>query len=277
MGNLWQPYHTIQGDPGVTSGFAYVDAGHNVAFEDLGNITFTAEQWIYLPVINYAPYMFRKHTAVIANVGWSLSIATSGVFGGVTYYAPLFSSYGKYYSTYSSAWWWIGQSSNSQSKPESWWLGGWHHISAMSVRADLNSFIDVYIHVDGVLFTTLGYPPHNIVSTTTLYTDTAYDLLTGVSAYYSMGDPNKLYGAPMKVGWSRVSNIARYPLTGSVGDAIFTPYPRLVPPTPDGNTLGLWYFNEGTGVISHNQQGDFRRDAVIYDGIWDANVLTLNI
>lgn len=275
--SLWQTFHRIPGDSSVTSGFAYTDAGRSAIFTDLGNITFTAEQWVYLPRINYAPYMFRKHTAVIANLGWYLSVASVGVIGGVTQYAPVFASYGKYYSTFSHAWWWIGQSSNAQGKPESWWASDWHHVSAMSVRADINSFIDVYVHVDGVLFSTIGYPPHNIVSTTTLYTDAAYDLLSGVSGYYDLYDPNRLYGAPMKIGWSRISDFARYSLTGSVGDTIFTPAPRITPPASDGHTLGLWYYNESGMVVSPNRQGDHARDAAIYDGIWDGNILTLNI
>lgn len=280
---LWQPFHRVPGISSVTSHLAYVDMTNHVDFADLGNITFTAEYWFYLPIIDAETllnkgdalshcYQNYAGTWLACVIGWVAGFWYSGSYGGITHYNPTFSCAGKWYDTVHGNWWHIVRSENSGNLPGAYFTGAWHHYSAMWVRADLNHIPDIYIHIDGKLFTLTGYPPP-IYQGNTEHSDAVINLQGDINTVNPITSFH-----PMKLGWLRLSNIARYPCnTDPFLTQEFTPTPRLTPPTPDGNTLGLWYFNEGSGIISYDQTGDTSKDATIYDGIWDGNVLTLNI
>jgi hypothetical protein len=93
----------------------------------------------------------------------------------------------------------------------------------------------------------------------------AYQKTTLVPIYLTAGfeynvNPDLVY-SKMKQGWMRLSNTTRYTTS-------FAPPDRLSPPASDGNTLGLWYANEGSGSTIINYQGDTNRNGTAYNTTW---------
>lgn len=278
--SLWQTFHYIPGDPAASSMYAWVDLTNSAVFADLGNTTFTVERWLYNPegigkwgyenllpspgaFIGWNLYFESIAMPAPDNIGYQPTFDVAGtLFSGGTPY---------HYRRYV-----IGSTI-----PQSYFYGSWHHVAGVAKRANLSTAIYVCVYLDGTL---VANTPIGGFSGTTLFSDAAIHAVVGPAHFLDLlhYPITTYYGTTQKIGWTRISNIDRYPFSdesdrGTLGQNYFTPTPRLTPPTPDGNTLGLWYFNEGYGNTSHNQQGDSSRDATIYDGIWDGNVLTLNI
>ena len=287
--SLWQTFHRIPGDPTISSGYAWIDAGHSNAFADLGNMNFTVELWIKLTAsLGYIPHIIVKGHDVPSIYGGSM-VGGWGIDIGSMYWPTEdhvgismgFWVAGKYFVknlTYPDGVWMHAlMSLAGTNHPQSWYLNTWRHIAVTAQRVDYSHWWDMIIYQDGyrASYDTTSNNYGLQVQGLGITTDAADDVMMDVMNTPPAGGLPYTHQS-MDVGWTRISNIARYPTDGTLGDFKFTPTPRLTPPTPDGNTLGLWYFNEGSGVISHNQQGDSARDMIIYDGIWDGNVLTLN-
>lgn len=131
----------------------------------------------------------------------------------------------------------------------------WQHV-AMTYDDDGDREIHLWLDGTEVEYTTQTTCANTIVS------DADYDLYIG-----SRDDGAGTWAG--KVGWMRVSDVARY-------TEDFEPLARTSSPTLDAHTVAIWRMLEGYGTALDNYEGTAGRDGVLSGGSWDAvqNVFT---
>lgn len=121
----------------------------------------------------------------------------------------------------------------------------WHHVA---MTFDDAGDRKVYLYLDGIL------RGSQIAGVGAILSDAADNLFLGKRSTGFF-----LNGA---IGWSRISNSVRYTGTGQVF------VPARTPPASDGNTLALWYMDEGTGNTVDNEEGTAGRDGTLTNCTW---------
>lgn len=93
-------------------------------------------------------------------------------------------------------------------------------------------------------------------------------IVTDAAADLTMGDTAGVDRAfDGRMGWSRISDNERY-------TSNFTPTARCSPPASDGDTVGLWHFDEGTGATLDNEEGTAARDGTASNHVWGGDCVT---
>jgi len=148
------------------------------------------------------------------------------------------------------------------------WLNNWHHV-AFTIKHTFSSGYTVAtlktIWLDGIKIAETYYASYNYNynGETDAHSPIppSYWPDVHLTAGHQLNPNPNLYFTQMKQGWMRLSNTVRYSIS-------FVPIDRLSPPVSDGNTLGLWYANEGSGSTIINYQGEVNKNGTTHNTTW---------
>jgi len=241
-GTPWNNW-TAEGTPVDTEAVLFngtttsVNCGSDAGLDDLSDNAFTAEAWVR------ADSSGEGNTGRImdkgsSTVGWGFGFTTTNLVGRV-----------------------FCATTNAQSITSGINIvdGRWHHVAMFFDDAGDRK---VYLAVDGVWVASYSSQDAGVGA---IVSDAAEDLHIG----NRKGEDLTWDGA---MSWCRISDNDRY-----AHEAGFTPAPRTNPPASDGNTLALWYFDEGTGTALDNEEGTAARDGTISNGSWATSNLLSSI
>jgi hypothetical protein len=208
---------------GFNGSTSKIDCGRTNGLDDLHDGEVTAEAWVRTTSTNRLT-LFSKGR--YGTEGWAVHVTNNKVEA--------------YFQCATSA---AASATSANSLPVD---GKWHHVSCYFNDAGDRK---IYIAVDGVWCTYVS----QTAGVGAIISDAAYNLLLGMN--------NTSYAFVGNMGWTRISNNARY----TVGTNFV---PAKTPPAADANTLAQWNMAEGTGTTVDNIETTASRDGTITAGTW---------
>jgi hypothetical protein len=210
---------------GVSSSLS---AGSDAGLDNLSSGAFTAEAWIRPEFDAFSSPRVIIGKGSSSSLGWYMYMTVFQNLAATIYAAT---------------------DANSIGSRTTFELGKWYHVALVYNNAgDRKAHLFVNGREETYSAQTASVGAYDLDAATSLY-------IGSVSSGANVWDGS--------IGWTRVSNSARY-------TSIFQPPSQFSIPTIDGNTLGLW-IREGTGTAIDNMQGTAARDGTATGTTWSDN------
>ena len=247
--SLWQVFQSEPSWLEYVQNYSYIDIPNHADFIDLGNHSFTMEGYY---AITYHGLLIAKTPPTISTnfVGWYATVIGTAI----VFRIRLFNDYliGSAYIF------------TSITAPYDLVDNTFHHMAFQCYQPP-STHPTLHVYLDGVLLTPhAGYIDHNYL----VSSDALIHLY--IAGYQDGGTNPYPFNSGLRVGWQRLSNIARY-MTN------FTPDSINSPPGIDANTLGQWNMTDGIGTVLDNAEGNVAKDGTLVNGVWYGVEAGLNL